>query len=347
MNFFGTFSKTLDTLDRIGRDAYEDAKVYAVGIGSTPQTESEIMQNVFKALKAICGVYDTDANVVEIDKNHQVSLWYDPDNDVYSIRKVAIAPIIYNGGIGGLSGGGEEEYGGTYVPPNPPDPPEPDPPDTPDPPNPPEPDPPAPPPTPSGEEGRWVERVRYVARKYPYKEIIIQSDTKASFHTRLRIPNTTLEVLFPPSNTYFTLEPEAQDYPDVWPTEYDKLTLEEKKKKWRDEEWPYTKPGANASGSCLRTRAGAMRFLDDLDQAIKYILDSSTTLGSQINRLEAMNNNLVIANEQATASESTIRDADMAQSMTDYVKSNVLSQTAQSMLTKANQANSSILELLK
>jgi len=48
-----------------------------------------------------------------------------------------------------------------------------------------------------------------------------------------------------------------------------------------------------------------------------------------------------------TASESTIRDADMAKEMTEYTKNNVLLQAAQSMLSQANQNSSAVLSLLQ
>ena len=64
-------------------------------------------------------------------------------------------------------------------------------------------------------------------------------------------------------------------------------------------------------------------------------------------RLEFTTENLTIAHENVTASESTIRDADMAKAFTDYTKANVLLQTAQSMLAQANQNSSSALSLLQ
>ena len=64
-------------------------------------------------------------------------------------------------------------------------------------------------------------------------------------------------------------------------------------------------------------------------------------------RLEFTTENLTIAHENVTASESTIRDADMAKEMTEYTKNNVLLQAAQSMLAQANQNSSSVLSLLQ
>ena len=56
---------------------------------------------------------------------------------------------------------------------------------------------------------------------------------------------------------------------------------------------------------------------------------------------------MTTASENVTASESTIRDADMAKEMTEYTKNNVLMQAAQSMLAQANQSSSNVLSLLK
>ncbi len=65
------------------------------------------------------------------------------------------------------------------------------------------------------------------------------------------------------------------------------------------------------------------------------------------NRLKYTSNNLVVASENVQASESTIRDADMAKEMTAYTKNNVLTQAAQAMLAQANQNSSTVLSLLK
>lgn len=66
-----------------------------------------------------------------------------------------------------------------------------------------------------------------------------------------------------------------------------------------------------------------------------------------MSRLSYTSNNLTTAAENVQASESTIRDADMAKEMTEYTKSNVLAQSAQSMLAQANQNASGVLSLLQ
>lgn len=190
-------------------------------------------------------------------------------------------------------------------------------------------------------------KVKDEAGKVPYKYLTIQDGTTGSQDTKLKFPNMTLGALFPAGNTIFSLEPKDQDYPEVYPKEYDGLPEAAKKLKWRDEIWPYTKAGASTDASALRTREGAQRFLDDIDQALKYALDSATTMGAEMQRLEVMNKNIVTKHENTQASESTIRDADMAKEMTGFVKANVLSQASQAMLAQANQNGSNVLSLLQ
>lgn len=97
----------------------------------------------------------------------------------------------------------------------------------------------------------------------------------------------------------------------------------------------------------IASQANANAAINVLDSAIQKALDQQTTIGSIESRLEYTSANLVLSNENTQASESTIRDADMAKSMTDYTKSNVLLQAAQSMLAQANQNSSSVLSLLQ
>ena len=87
--------------------------------------------------------------------------------------------------------------------------------------------------------------------------------------------------------------------------------------------------------------------LDAIDAALDYALEEATYVGSYISRLEYTEENIVTANENTQASESTIRDADMAKEMMSYTKNNVLAQASQSMLAQANQTASSVLSLLQ
>ncbi len=84
-----------------------------------------------------------------------------------------------------------------------------------------------------------------------------------------------------------------------------------------------------------------------LDGALEYALDNATTLGAYLNRLETTETNVTTTEENTIASESTIRDADMAKEMTEYTKSNILMQASQAMLAQTNQNTAGILELLR
>ena len=84
-----------------------------------------------------------------------------------------------------------------------------------------------------------------------------------------------------------------------------------------------------------------------LDEGIEYLLDANTMIGSQINHMWTAGANLTVARESTTAAESVIRDADMAKTMADYSRENILSQAAQAMLAQANQVPSTVLELLQ
>ncbi|HOQ17586.1 MAG TPA: flagellin, partial [Defluviitaleaceae bacterium] len=70
-------------------------------------------------------------------------------------------------------------------------------------------------------------------------------------------------------------------------------------------------------------------------------------LGAIQNRLEHTIKNLDTAAENLQASESRIRDVDMAKEMMNYTKLNILSQAAQSMLAQANQNPQIVLQLLR
>ena len=71
------------------------------------------------------------------------------------------------------------------------------------------------------------------------------------------------------------------------------------------------------------------------------------TLGSVQNRLEHTVANLGVAVENLTASESRIRDTDMAAEMVTYTRNSILSQAGTAMLAQANQVPQSILQLLR
>ncbi len=86
--------------------------------------------------------------------------------------------------------------------------------------------------------------------------------------------------------------------------------------------------------------------INKIDDAIKAVSTQRAKLGAVQNRLEHTVNSLNTANENMTASESQIRDTDMAAEMIKYTKSNILQQASQSMLAQANQQPQGVLQLL-
>lgn len=105
--------------------------------------------------------------------------------------------------------------------------------------------------------------------------------------------------------------------------------------------------GADGTKLNISTQNKANAAINVLDNAIAKALDQQTTIGSVESRLEYTSSNLTTASENVQASESTIRDADMAKEMMQYTKNNVLLQAAQSMLAQANQSSSNVLSLLQ
>ena len=105
--------------------------------------------------------------------------------------------------------------------------------------------------------------------------------------------------------------------------------------------------GSDGTKLNISTQEKANAAIAVLDNAVAKALDQQTTIGSIESRLEYTSSNLTTASENVQASESTIRDADMAKEMTNYTKNNVLLQAAQSMLAQANQNSSSVLSLLQ
>ena len=91
----------------------------------------------------------------------------------------------------------------------------------------------------------------------------------------------------------------------------------------------------------------AIRALAYIDAGLEYALDEATNVGAYMSRLEYTKDNLTISNENVQSSESVIRDADMASTMTEFTKNNILTQAAQSMLAQANQSASNVLSLLQ
>lgn len=97
----------------------------------------------------------------------------------------------------------------------------------------------------------------------------------------------------------------------------------------------------------INPRTSAEKALATIDKALEKVLGYATTWGSYAQRMDKSLDNTITSAENTQAAESVIRDADMAKEMTEYTKSNVLSQAAQAMLAQANQNTSGVLSLLQ
>jgi flagellin len=104
--------------------------------------------------------------------------------------------------------------------------------------------------------------------------------------------------------------------------------------------------GAAATDAAAST-AFATVTLDNIDDAIEKISSLRAGFGAVQNRLEHRLNNLATYQENLVASESRIRDVDMASEMVDFTKLQILQQAGTSMLAQANQAPQSVLSLLR
>jgi flagellin len=87
--------------------------------------------------------------------------------------------------------------------------------------------------------------------------------------------------------------------------------------------------------------------ISEIDAAINSVSSQRAVFGAVQNRLEHTINNLSTYQENLTASESQIRDVDMASEMVEFTKDQILQQAGTSMLSQANQLPNSVLSLLR
>ena len=97
----------------------------------------------------------------------------------------------------------------------------------------------------------------------------------------------------------------------------------------------------------IRTQTGASAAITALDGAISQVSTTRGNLGALQNRFESMINNLQVTTENLSASESRIRDTDMASEMVAFTRNQVLQQAGTAMLAQANQVPQGILQLLR
>lgn len=100
-------------------------------------------------------------------------------------------------------------------------------------------------------------------------------------------------------------------------------------------------------GGATLDSATATSLIDSIDVAIETVSSTRAQLGAYQNRLDHKINNLNVAIENLTASNSRIRDTDMASEMVNFTKEQILSQAGTAMLAQANQAPQTVLKLLQ
>ena len=112
-----------------------------------------------------------------------------------------------------------------------------------------------------------------------------------------------------------------------------------------------TTSGLAAVNALTSASAGAGSFssltIDQIDDAINEVSERRAEFGAVQNRLEHRLNNLATYQENLVASESRIRDVDMAKEMVNFTKFQILQQAGTSMLAQANQSSQSVLSLLR
>jgi flagellin len=108
-----------------------------------------------------------------------------------------------------------------------------------------------------------------------------------------------------------------------------------------------TSEAVTAAGIDISTQTAADAAITTINTALSTVSDERAKLGAVQNRLEHTIKNLDTSSENLQASESRIRDVDMAKEMMEFTKNNILQQAAQAMLAQANQAPQGVLQLLR
>ncbi|MCS7256502.1 MAG: flagellin, partial [Thermomicrobium sp.] len=93
--------------------------------------------------------------------------------------------------------------------------------------------------------------------------------------------------------------------------------------------------------------SAAQTLITEVDGAISYVNNVRSELGAAQNRLEHTIANLGVQNENLTASESRIRDVDMAAEMVTFTRNQILQQAGVAVLAQANAIPQSVLQLLR
>ncbi len=121
-----------------------------------------------------------------------------------------------------------------------------------------------------------------------------------------------------------------------------KLSIDNLKDVFKNDEITFEPRPASGNGETEQVKG-----LGQVEEAIKGVAGLRATIGAFQNRLEHTVDNINTTAENLQASESRIRDVDMAKEMMEFTKNNILMQAAQTMLSQANQNPQSVLSLLR
>jgi flagellin len=105
--------------------------------------------------------------------------------------------------------------------------------------------------------------------------------------------------------------------------------------------------GAAVGGTYHALTTSGTTDISEIDAAIAAVSEQRAVFGAVQNRLEYALNNLATYQENLIASESRIRDVDMASEMVEFTKLQILQQAGTAMLAQANQAPQNVLSLLR
>ena len=104
---------------------------------------------------------------------------------------------------------------------------------------------------------------------------------------------------------------------------------------------------SSSNGYSISTQAAAQKALDALNDAITSKDKIRANLGALQNRLENTITNLMVQAENLQAAESRISDVDVATEMTNFVRNQILTQSAVAMLSQANTLPQMALQLMQ
>jgi flagellin len=105
--------------------------------------------------------------------------------------------------------------------------------------------------------------------------------------------------------------------------------------------------GSGLGVSYFQLSAAGATDIAEIDSAIDVVSSQRSAFGAVQNRLGYTLENAAIYQENLTASESRIRDVDMASEMVNFTKLQILQQAGTSMLAQANTSSQGVLTLLR